>query len=137
MSLAKMMVIGNLGQDPQLRYTPQGTPVASFPLCANERTRNGKKQHWFDVNLFGNNAESVMQYSRKGDTVYVEGREDIQLWTKRSGETAVSRKLNTNNVDFIKKGPAHAAAESQAAPAGTAEAAPESPADLSDDDIPF
>lgn len=135
MSFAKTIVLGNLGRDPELRYTPKGTPVTSFPICANEKFGDQEKQNWFDVNIYGNSAEVASQHLRKGDTVYVEGREDIQLWQKRDGSTAVSRKLNTNSVQFVTKRSRNGEGSS-AAPAQPASEAPEA-APLQDDDVPF
>ena len=136
MSFSKIIVLGNLGRDPELRYTPQGTPVASFSICANERTRDGEKQNWYDVNVFGNSAESASQHLLTGDTVYVEGREEVGIWTPERGKNAgvpqIFRKINTNNVNFVtKRRRDGAAAPAAAAPDQAGEAAP------NDDDVPF
>ena len=138
MSFDKHIVMGNLGKDPELRYTPQGTPVVSFPLCSNEKRRGEKVQNWFDVSIFGNSADVASQYLRKGHTIYVEGREEVDLWEKRDGTPAISRKLTTNSFQFVTKpngGDGSAAAPANAEPSATAEAAPEG--DLTDDDVPF
>jgi single-strand DNA-binding protein len=138
MSFDKHIVMGNLGKDPELRYTPQGTPVASFPLCSNEKRRGEKVQNWFDVSIFGNSADVASQYLRKGHTIYVEGREEVDLWEKRDGTPAISRKLTTNSFQFVTKpngGDGSAAAPANAESAATAESAPGG--DLTDDDVPF
>lgn len=133
--MIKIMIIGNLGNDPELRYTPQGTPVASFSLCSNERTRDGAKPNWFDVNIFGNNAKTAAERLRTGHAIFVEGREEVSTWTKRTGQIMVSRKINTNGFDFVSK-PNRTAAEPAAVPA--APAAQETPgAAPTDDDVPF
>jgi single-strand DNA-binding protein len=136
MSFDKHIVMGNLGKDPELRYTPQGTPVVSFPLCSNEKRRGEKVQNWFDVSIFGKSAEIASQYLLKGHTIYVEGREEVDLWEKRDGTPAISRKLTTNSFQFVTKpngdGAAAAPANAESAPT---EAAPGG--DLTDDDIPF
>jgi len=137
MSFDKHIVMGNLGKDPELRYTPQGTPVVSFPLCSNEKRRDKKIQNWFDVSIFGNSAEIASQYLRKGHTIYVEGREEVDLWEKRDGTPAISRKLTTNSFQFVTKpngGDGSAAAPANAQ-ANAGEAAPGG--DLTDDEIPF
>jgi single-strand DNA-binding protein len=136
MSFDKHIVMGNLGKDPELRYTPQGTPVVSFPLCSNEKRRGEKVQNWFDVSIFGKSAEIASQYLLKGHTIYVEGREEVDLWEKRDGTPAISRKLTTNSFQFVTKpnGDGAAAAPANAESAAT-EAAPGG--DLTDDDIPF
>jgi single-strand DNA-binding protein len=139
MSFSKHIVLGNLGRDPELRYTPQGTPVASFPVCSNEKYAGQEKQNWYDVNVFGNSAEVVSEHLRTGDTVYVEGRLDCQIWTKTrgkdAGKQAISMKINTNNVQFVTKrrnGDGASAAPAQASAPGEAP-----PTDLTDDDVPF
>ena len=136
MSFDKHIVMGNLGKDPELRYTPQGTPVVSFPLCSNEKRRGEKVQNWFDVSIFGKSAEIASQYLLKGHTIYVEGREEVDLWEKRDGTPAISRKLTTNSFQFVTKpngdGAGAAPANAESAPT---EAAPGG--DLTDDDIPF
>ncbi len=136
MSFDKHIVMGNLGKDPELRYTPQGTPVVSFPLCSNEKRRGEKVQNWFDVSIFGKSAEIAAQYLLKGHTIYVEGREEVDLWQKRDGTPAISRKLTTNSFQFVTKPNGDGAA---ATPANAESAAPEAApgGDLTDDDIPF
>lgn len=137
MSFDKHIVMGNLGKDPELRYTPQGTPVVSFPLCSNEKRRGEKVQNWFDVSIFGKSAEIASQYLLKGHTIYVEGREEVDLWEKRDGTPAISRKLTTNSFQFVTKpnGGDPSAAAPANAQANAGEAAPGG--DLTDDDIPF
>jgi single-strand DNA-binding protein len=71
MSFNKIIVVGNLGRDPELRYTPQGTPVCSFTMASNERRKDksGEQQDvatWFKVNVWGKQAETVSQYLTKG-----------------------------------------------------------------------
>jgi single-strand DNA-binding protein len=141
----KQLIIGNLGNEPELRYTPQGTPVLSFSLASN--TTGGrdrvtgervKETDWFEINVFGGGAESASKYLHSGDTVYVEGREKLSIWTPERGKNAgvpqISRKINTNNVQFVTlRGNGV-----QTASSVPAEAAPTAPAgDLNDDDIPF
>ena len=132
MSFAKTIVVGNLGQDPELRYLPDGKPVASFSVCANERRGSGENrtesQIWFKANVFGNSAEAVAQHLQKGDQVYVEGRLKPELWNGRDGEKRLTLNLNTSDVQFLGK-------RSRASQTGEAETS--APADQSDDNIPF
>src|SRR5207244_8997817 len=80
MSFNKIILVGNLGRDPELRYTPQGTPVCSFSLATNERRKDrntGENQDlttWFRVTLWGRQAETASQYLQRGRPVYIEGR---------------------------------------------------------------
>lgn len=107
MSFSKMTVLGNLGRDPELNYTPKGTPVLSFSVCANDKFGADRNPNWYDVNVYGNNAEVAVQHLHKGDTVYVEGRLAVQAWTKTrgkdAGQIAISMKVNTNDVQFVTK----------------------------------
>ncbi len=107
MSFAKTIVVGNLGQDPELRYMPDGRPVASFSVCANERRGSGENrtesQIWFKANVFGNSAEAVAKHLQKGDQVYVEGRLKPELWDGRDGEKHLTLNLNTSDVQFLGK----------------------------------
>ena len=74
----KITIIGNLGTDPEMRYTPSGSAVTSFSVATNRRyTRNGEQvdeTEWFRVNAWGRLAETTNQYLEKGSLVYVEGR---------------------------------------------------------------
>jgi single-strand DNA-binding protein len=105
MSFNKIIVVGNLGRDPELRYTPQGTPVTSFSLATNEReTRGGEKVDvtmWFDVTLFGRQAEVASQYLAKGKQVYIEGRFRSEEWTDRDGNKRVTNKIKGSDMQLI------------------------------------
>ncbi len=132
MSFAKTIVVGNLGQDPELRYMPDGRPVASFSVCANGRRGSGENriesQIWFKANVFGNSAEAVAKHLQKGDQVYVEGRLKPELWNGRDGEKRLTLNLNTSDVQFLGK-------RSRASQTGEAETT--APAARPDDNIPF
>ena len=132
MSFAKTIVVGNLGQDPELRYMPDGKPVASFSICANERRGSGENrtesQIWFKANVFGNSAEAVAKHLQKGDQVYVEGRLKPELWDGRDGEKRLTLNLNTSDVQFLGK---------RNRTSQTGEAETPVPAGQSDDNIPF
>jgi primosomal replication protein N len=77
MSFNKIIVVGNLGRDPELRYTPQGTAVCSFTIATNERKRDksGEKVDvttWFRVTLWGNSAETASRHLTKGSPIYID-----------------------------------------------------------------
>ncbi len=147
MSFNKITLVGNLGRDPELRYTPQGTPVCSFSLATNERRKdkttgeNNDIVTWFRVTLWGRQAETASQYLTRGRPVYIEGRLRVEEWTDRDGKPRHTLEVHATDMQFIGGGrgedaggggaPARAGA---AAPSG--DSAPE-PTDLSDDDIPF
>jgi single-strand DNA-binding protein len=133
----KHILIGNLGRDPELRYTPKGTAVASFPVCANSRVAGEDKAEWFEVNVFGRGGETASQYLKKGDPVYIEGREEVGYWTKRDGTIVIQRKINTNSATFIAKRSANGNGSGNGAvtPPTDVEQAPQP--ELTDDDVPF
>jgi single-strand DNA-binding protein len=142
MSFNKITIVGNLGRDPELRYTPQGTPVCSFTVATNERRKDraGEMQDsttWFRVTLWGRQAETASQYLTKGRPIYVEGRLRVEEWTDRDGKQRYTLEVHATDMQFIGGGRADEAAAGGGAPA-RASSAPEQPdADLSDDDIPF
>lgn len=139
MSFNKIILVGNLGRDPELRYTPQGTPVCSFTVATNEKRKDraGETQDfttWFRVTLWGRQAETASQYLTKGRSVYVEGRLRVEEWTDRDGKQRYTLEVHATDMQFIGGGRAEEATTipTTPSPAGTA---PEP--DLSDDDIPF
>jgi single-strand DNA-binding protein len=139
MSFNKIILVGNLGRDPELRYTPQGTPVCSFSLATNERRKDktGEMQDqttWFRVTLWGRQAETASQYLSKGRPVYIEGRLRVEEWTDRDGKARHTLEVHATDMQFIGGG-----ARTDEPPmerAAAAGASPE-PADIADDDIPF
>ena len=90
-SLNKVMIIGNLGRDPEMRYTPSGTPVTSFSVaCSRSRaTPDGERKEeteWFNVVAWNKLAETCSQYLTKGQKVYVEGRLQTRSWEGNDGQ---------------------------------------------------
>lgn len=140
MSFNKIIVVGNLGRDPELRYTPQGTPVTSFSLATNEReTRGGEKVDvttWFDVTLFGRQAEVAAEYLAKGKQVYVEGRFRAEEWTDREGKQRVTNKIKATDMQLIDRVQNGGGGGEQVAVAALA-AGEEAAGEPGDEDIPF
>src|SRR5918996_1549150 len=106
MSYNKIIIIGNLGRDPELSYTPQGTAVCKFSVATNERRRDkaGEQQDittWFRVSAWGKQAENISRYLTKGRKVYVEGRLHVEEWTDREGKPRQSLEVNASEVQFI------------------------------------
>jgi single-strand DNA-binding protein len=88
--LNKVMIIGHLGRDPEMRYTPSGRPVTSFSVATsrNWTTAEGERRsetEWFNVVAWGNLAEICNQYLKKGQQVYIEGRLQTRRWEDESG----------------------------------------------------
>jgi single-strand DNA-binding protein len=141
MSFNKIILFGNLGRDPELRYTPQGTPVCTFTLATNERRRDkaGEMQDsttWFRVSLWGRQAETASQYLTKGRPVYIEGRLRVDEWTDRDGRARYTLEVHATDMQFVGGGrgeetPQHAVRNETPA----TNSATESP--ISDEDIPF
>jgi single-strand DNA-binding protein len=142
MSFNKIIVVGNLGRDPELRYTPQGTPVCNFSLASNERRKDkaGELQDittWFKVTFWGRQAETASQYLTKGRPIYVEGRLRVEEWTDRDGKPRYTLEIHGTEMQFIgSRGDDAPAISSKAAPQEGGGVAPLE-GDLADDDIPF
>ena len=104
-SLNKIMLIGNLGQDPELRYTPEGNPVANFSIAVTYRRRVNEEMQdeteWFNVSCFNRTAENVNQYLTKGQKVYVEGRFQSREYVGQDGNQRRSFEVVANDVKFL------------------------------------
>ncbi|MGH9875381.1 MAG: single-stranded DNA-binding protein [Pyrinomonadaceae bacterium] len=140
MSFNKIILVGNLGRDPELRYTPQGTPVCSFSMATNERRKDktGEMQDhttWFKVTLWNRQAETAAQYLQKGRPVYIEGRLRVEEYTDRDGKQRHSLEVNATDMQFIGGARSEGAPMERAATAGAP--AESQQADIPDDDIPF
>jgi single-strand DNA-binding protein len=106
MSFNKIIIVGNLGRDPELRYTPQGNAVCNFSMATNERRRDkaGEQQDittWFRITVWGKQAENVSKYLAKGRRVYVEGRLHVEDWTDRDGKQRYTLEVNATDVHFL------------------------------------
>ena len=150
MSFNKVIVVGNLGRDPELRYTPQGTAVCDFSVATSEKRRDksGEFQEittWFSVTTWGKQAETASKYLTKGRPIYIEGRLHIEEWTDRDGKNRFTLKVNANDLHFIGGGQsenfsADSSSENESSSnnfptdAGTSTASTASP---TDEDIPF
>jgi len=99
------MLIGNVGQDPELRYTPDGNPVANFSIAVNRRRRVGEEYkdetEWFNIVCFSRTAENVNQYLTKGQKVYVEGRFQSSEYVGQDGNQRKSFEVIANEVTFL------------------------------------
>src|ERR687894_216876 len=144
MSFNKIILVGNLGRDPELRYTTQGTPVCSFTMATNERKKDksGEFQDittWFRVSLWGRQAETASQYLSKGRPVYIEGRLRVEEWTDKDGRQRYTLEVHATDMQFIGGRGDEAGGGSGVrsdAPTG-AKAESSGGEDISDDDIPF
>lgn len=106
MSLNQILLIGRAGNDPEMRYTPSGTPVTSFSLAVNNNKRdaNGEwteETEWFRVTAWERTAESVNQYLAKGRRVFVDGRLSTRQYTSNSGEARTSLEVRAYKVVML------------------------------------
>jgi len=102
----KTIVVGHLGRDPEMRYTPTGVPVTSFSMATTRKWTNAngepqEKTTWFRVTCWRKLAESAAQYLKKGQAVLVEGEIDASAWTDKEGNPRASLELNALNWRFV------------------------------------
>lgn len=105
-SLNKVMVIGRLGRDPEMRYTPSGRPVTTFSVATSRswNTADGERRtetEWFNVVSWGNLAEICKQYLNKGQQVYVEGRLQTRYWDDAEGNKHSSTEIVANEMIML------------------------------------
>ena len=97
-SVNKVIIVGNLGQDPEARFTPQGTAVTNLSVATNEswKNQNGEIQdrtEWHRVVIYGKMAETASQYMQKGQMVYVEGRLQTNEWEDQNKNKRKTKKI--------------------------------------------
>jgi single-strand DNA-binding protein len=105
-SVNKVILVGNLGRDPELRYTQSGQAVANFTLATNEKwkDREGNPQErteWHRIIVWGKSGENCAQYLQKGRSVYVEGRLQTREWEDREGHKRTTTEINAQTVQFL------------------------------------
>jgi single-strand DNA-binding protein len=102
----KLILIGNVGRDPEMRYSPSGQPITSFSVASNYRykTTSGEQREeteWFNCSAFGKLAETCNQYLSKGQQVYIEGRLKTRTYQRQGGETGFSLDVRVNDIQFL------------------------------------
>jgi len=105
----KIIVIGHLGRDLEMRYTPNGQPVTSFSVASSRKYKTSageqrEETEWFNVSSFGKLAEICNQYLTKGKQVYVEGGLKTRSYEARNGETRFSLEVTCNEIQFLGSG---------------------------------
>lgn len=108
-SLNKVMLIGRLGQDPEMRYTPAGKAVATFSLATDNSFKGAdgekvQRTDWHSVQCWGKLAEITTQYAKKGRLVYVEGRIVYDQWVDTDGAKRNRTKINISQLVFLESG---------------------------------
>jgi single-strand DNA-binding protein len=156
-SVNKVILVGNLGADPELKYTPSNRPVCNLSIATNEvfKDKGGQRQErteWHRVTVWGEQAENCSKYLAKGRMVYIEGRLQTRSWDdKTDGKKRYSTEIVADRVTFLGGGAAEGgqgrrggrpwgeegASASSGSGAGAAEPDGPSGPPPSDDDIPF
>jgi single-strand DNA-binding protein len=139
----KVMLIGNLGRDPELRYTGEGTPVANFTMATTERWNDAagerkERTEWHRIVVWGKQAEIAGEYLRKGRQVWVEGSLQTREWTDREGNKRQTTEIRAQRFQMLGRAADDAGAappQAQGEPQTTSVA--ESAGGFEDDDIPF
>lgn len=129
--LNRVSLIGNLGEDPDLRFTQSGKQVANFSLATNEAwSRDGEKHEhteWHRIVVWGAQAEAIAKYLKKGSQCYVEGRLRTRSWEDKDGNKRYTTEINANSVLFLGRAEGGGGGSRRDAP----------PPAGADDDIPF
>ncbi len=144
-SYNRVLLIGNLTRNPEIRYTPSGAAVADLGLAVNETFKNKAGETveqvcFVDVVVWGRQAETASEYLHKGSPVFVEGRLQLDQWENQQGEKRSKLRVRADRVQFLGspgKGTEYAAAPASAsAPQVPSTPAP-APETADDDDVPF
>jgi len=152
-SVNKVILVGNLGKDPEVKYTPSGVPVAKFSLATNERYKDKggewqERTEWHNIVAWQRLAEIVGEYVKKGSKIYIEGRLQTSSWEdKQSGEKKYRTEIIVNDLVLLSgrgEGGDHDSRALRSAAASSfdqrtshsEEHAPH-PAEITDEDIPF
>jgi single-strand DNA-binding protein len=106
MSFNKITIVGYLGRDPELRYTPQGTAVCNMSVATTERRKNPAGQNeehttWFRITVWGRQGEVANEYLAKGRLVYIEGRLRLEEYTDREGNPRISPEVTATDIQFL------------------------------------
>ena len=143
-NINRVVLVGNLTKDPELRHTPSGTAVCKLRIAVNTRQKDaqtgewGDKPNYFDVTVWGNQGESCAQYLSKGRPVGVDGRLDWREWEAQDGSKRQAVEIIADSVQFLGSRGDAEGGERQFVPAGaTTENANADFGNANDDDIPF
>jgi single-strand DNA-binding protein len=134
-SVNKVILVGNLGRDPETRYTQNGTPVAHFTMATSERWTDpsGEKKErteWHRIVVWGKQADVVAQYLRKGRQVYIEGALQTREWTDREGNKRQTTEVRAQRVQLLGR-------PEERQPAAAEEVAEPAAGGFGEDDVPF
>jgi single-strand DNA-binding protein len=147
-SVNKVILVGNLGRDAELRYTPGGSAVATLNLATTEvwndkQQQRQEKTEWHRVVLWGKQAESLQEYLTKGKQIYVEGRLQTRQWDDKDGNKRYTTEIKADRITLLGGGGGGAGRSmdrgmERSAPQMTGHGGDEPPMEpITDDDIPF
>jgi single-strand DNA-binding protein len=141
-SLNKVMLIGNLGKDPEVRYTPSGAAVASFSIATSDRIKNKSgewedRTEWHNIVLWNKLAEIAKEYLSKGKTVYIEGRLQTRKWQDRDGKDRWSTEIIGDRMQMLSPKGDGGRSSSRQDDGFSGAPGYEDPTFNPDDDIPF
>lgn len=138
-SINRVVLVGNLTRDPELRHTPSGTAVCSLRLAVNTRRKDESgqwtdKPNYFDVTVWGQQGENCAQYLAKGRPVAIDGRLEWREWEAQDGAKRQAVEVVAESVQFLG---GRQESEGAYVPAGAAASGDDFPSSPADDDIPF
>ena len=142
-SVNKVILVGNLGRDAELRYTPGGAAVATLNLATTEvwNDKAGQRQEkteWHRVVLWGKSAESLSEYLTKGKQIYVEGRLQTRQWDDKDGNKRYTTEIKADRITLLGGGGGRGGGGMERSGAGAGSGMDEPPVEpITDDDIPF
>ncbi len=148
-SVNKVILVGNLGRDAELKFTPSGFPISSFSLATTDRRRDKDnnwqdKTEWHRIKLLGKQAESLQDYLKKGKQIYVEGRLETRSWDDKDGQKKYMTEIIADRVQLLGGRGEGGGGRSAGGRGGDdmdhyeeAGGGSNGPSDLTDDDIPF
>jgi single-strand DNA-binding protein len=142
-SVNKVIIVGNLGRDPEMRYMPSGDAIASLAVATSYKSKDkntGEQKEtteWHRISAFGKLAEIMGQYLKKGSSVYVEGRLQTRKYTDKDGIERYATDIIAENMQMLGGRPDGAAAPAPAAPRPASTPRPAPQPDFSDADVPF
>lgn len=99
----KVILIGNVGREPEMRFTPTGKPVTSFSLAVNKKYQDQESTIWFSITTWEKLAETCNQYVFKGMKIMVEGAIELEEWDGQDGQKQSKLKVTASNIEFLSK----------------------------------
>lgn len=147
-SVNKVILVGNLGRDAELKFTPSGFPISSFSLATTDRRKDKdntwqEKTEWHRIKLLGKQAESLQDYLKKGKQIYVEGRLESRSWDDKDGQKRYMTEIVADRIQLLGsggsggRGGSSSRDEDPYGGGGDDSHNQSGPSELNDDDIPF